>query len=325
MKTYLSTSRIFPALILASVWIAAGSLRAASPAATPAPAPAPQSSYATAEEAMTDLSAALKADDTQKLFTIFGPELNTVLSVDPVERKSEYEAFTKAYAEAAKLVKVNDSKAIIEVGAKAWPLPFPLVKGKDGRWTFDTVAGREEIVNRRVGENELGAISLLLSYVDAQREYASNDWDGSQVLCYAQRLVSTPGKKDGLYWATGEDGVISPFGEVVTEARAKGYEKLPYDGYLYRVLTKQGPDAPLGRYDYVTNGKMIGGFGLVAFPAKWGNSGVMTFIVNQQGIVFQKDLGPNTESVVAAMTEYNPGKGWTPSEVEAVESNVGKN
>ena len=247
----------------------------------------------------------------------FGPELNTVLSADPVERKGEYEAFTKAYADAAKLVKVDESKATIEVGPKAWPLPFPLVKGKDGRWSFDTNAGREEILNCRVGENELGAIGVLLSYVDAQREYASNDWDGSKVLCYAQRLLSAPGKKDGLYWDPGDDGTVSPLGEVVTEAQSKGYRRnespsgqtQDYDGYIYRILTKQGPDAPLGRYNYVINGKMIAGFGLVGYPAKWGNSGIMTFIVNQQGTVYQKDLGPNTASIVAGMTEYNPGQG----------------
>jgi hypothetical protein len=329
MKTLSFTSRILPAVCLAGLFCAGG-LFAAPP---PAPAPAPQSTYANPEEAMSDLSAALKADDSDKLFTIFGPELKTVLSADPVERKGEYEAFTKSYAESAKLVKVGDDKAIINVGPKAWPLPFPLVKGKDGRWSFDTVAGREEILNRRVGENELGAISLLLSYVDAQREYASNDWDGSQVLCFAQHLLSTPGKRDGLYWEPGEDGAVSPMAEIVAEAKSRGYRRTEskngdtqnYDGYIYRVLTKQGPDAPLGRYNYVVNGKMIAGFGLVAYPAKYGNSGIMTFIVNQQGIVYQKDLGPNTTAVVAGMTEYNPGKGWEPSKVETEEAKVGKN
>ena len=187
-----------------------------------------------------------------------------------------------------------------------------------------SAAGREEILNRRIGENELGAISLLLTYVDAQREYASNDWDGDGVSAYAQNIVSTPGTRDGLYWETGADGVESPLQEVVAEAKARGYakgqggspESKSYDGYVYRILTKQGPAAPLGRYNYVINGKMIAGFGAIAYPAKYGNTGVMTFIVNQQGIVYQKDLGPNTAELAKAITEYDPSEGWTPSQVE---------
>ena len=307
----------------------AGVLMAApKPAATPAaPAAPPQTTYATAEEAMTDLAAALKADDVQKINNIFGPELKSVQSADPAEQKEEYKAFVKSFDEAAKLQMVSDEKYVIEVGPKAWPLPFPLVRGKDGRWSFDTAAGREEILNRRIGENELGAITLLLNYVDAQRDFASNDWEGDGIRCYAQNIVSTPGTKDGLYWQTGADDVISPLQEVVAEAKSRGYakgqggspESQAFDGYVYRILTKQGPDAPLGRYNYVINGKMIAGFGAIAYPAKWGNSGVMTFIVNQQGIVYQKDLGPNTVEVAKAITEYNPGTGWKPAEVEVGE------
>lgn len=343
MKTNSLNQRVLPVTWIAGL-ICAGVLTAApkpapKPAATPAapatPAASAQSTYASPEEAMKDLAGALKADDKDKLSAIFGPELKSVLSVDPVERKEEAAAFTKAFDEAAKLQKVSDDKYVIEIGPKAWPVPFPLVRGKDGKWSFDTAAGREEILNRRIGENELGAITMLLNYVDAQREFVSGDWEGDGILCYAQNIVSTPGTKDGLYWQTGADGVASPLQEVVAEAKSRGYatgqggspESQSYDGYVYRILTKQGPDAPLGRYNYVINGKMIAGFAGIAYPAKYGNSGVMTFIVNQQGIVYQQDLGPNTTELAKAITEYNPGKGWTPAQVEpsAEESNVGKN
>src|SRR5215475_8813754 len=239
---------------------------AAKPAATPAAPAAPaQTTYASPEDAMKDLAAALKANDVDKLNAIFGPELKNAVSADPTERKEEAAAFTKAFDEKAKLQRETNDRYVIEVGPKAWQLPFPIVRGTDGKWSFDTAAGREEILNRRIGENELGAISLLLTYVDAQREFASNDWEGDGILCYAQNIVSTPGTKDGLYWETGADGVESPLGEAVAEAKARGYAKgqggasetKSYDGYIYRILTKQGADAPLGRYNYVINGKMI--------------------------------------------------------------------
>lgn len=320
MKTYFPTHRILSVVCLAAA-LAAGSLLGA-PAA-PAPA-VPAETYKTPDEAVAALTAALKADDTKALDVIFGSELKTVLSADPSERKSEYDAFVKAYAVSVQLAKVGDDKIILNVGEKAWPLPFPLVKGKDGRWMFDTAAGREEILNRRIGENELGAINLLLRYVDAQREYASNDWDGDGVLSFAQRLVSTPGKKDGLYWSSEQDVSISPMAEMVDEAKQAGYKFVKtvggvsqaYEGYIYKILTKQGPAAPLGKYNYVINGKMIAGFGMVAFPVKYGNSGIMSFMVNQQGIVYQKNLGPNSAALGAAMTEYNPDAGWKPVEVE---------
>ncbi len=314
----------------AAILLSAGSLVAAS--APAAAATAPQASYKSPDEALAALTSALKAQDPNEIFAIFGPELKTVLSADPAERKSEFDAFLKAYAQGVKLVPAGEGKVIVSVGEKAWPLPFPLVKGKDGTWSFDTAAGREEILNRRVGDNELNAINVLLRYVDAQRQYASHDWDGSGVLAYAQRLASTPGKKDGLYWDSSQDGTVSPLGEAVDEAKAAGYRPVKaeegqpraYEGYVFRILTKQGPGAPLGRYNYVINGKMIAGFGLVGYPLKYGNSGIMTFIVNQQGIVYQKDLGPNTAALGAAMSEYNPENGWKPAEVEVTFSEVTK-
>lgn len=325
MKTSSSKNRILSALCLAGLFCAGVTLRAAGPAAAPAaPAVVAQATYATPDEAVIALSAALKADDTKGVFAIFGPQLSTVLSADPSERKAEYEAFTKAHAQGVKVVKVTDEKMVLNVGDKGWPLPFPLIKVKDGRWSFDTAAGREEILNRRIGENELGAINLMLRYVEAQREYASNDWDGDGVLSFAQRLVSTPGKKDGLYWSSEQDGTISPMAELVDEATQAGYKFVKtvggvtqaYEGYVYKVLTRQGSAAPLGRYNYVINGEMIAGFGLVAFPVKYGNSGIMSFMVNQQGIVYQKDLGPNSVALGSAMTEYNPDSSWKPVEVE---------
>jgi hypothetical protein len=191
---------------------------------------------------------------------------------------------------------------------------------RNGGWFFDTDAGKDELLNRRIGNNELGTIPVMREYVDAQREYASSDHDGDQVLEYAQRLVSSPGKEDGLYWPPAYDGDVSPFGPLVAYAQVEGYspelreedetERGPFHGYYFKVLTRQGKHAPGGKYNYVVNGNMIAGFAMVAWPAEYGGSGVMTFVVNQQGRVYQKDLGPATAKIARKMSAYDPDPTW---------------
>jgi hypothetical protein len=207
---------------------------------------------------------------------------------------------------------------VLEIGTNAWPFPVPIVKN-DGKWFFDTVAGREEILNRRIGSNELATLQVMRACVEAEREYASQDRDGNGVLKYAQRFISHPGTRDGLYWPTESDGEISPLGPLVAEAQSEGYglqsregkaRPQPYHGYFFKILTRQGKHAPGGKYDYVINGNMIGGFALVAWPAEYGRSGIMTFIVNQQGLIYQKDLGPKTSKLAPDMKRYDLDPGW---------------
>ena len=202
---------------------------------------------------------------------------------------------------------------MLVIGDNDWPFPIPLVR-KDEKWSFDTKAGLDEILRRRIGRNELSAIQVSLAYVEAQNEYASLDPDGLGPRIYAERILSRPGKKDGLYWPTAEGEEPSPLGDLAAQAppRAIGPAKqpTPYHGYYYRILTRQGAGAPGGAYDYVVNGKMIGGFALVAYPAQYGNSGIMTFIVNQDGTVFQKDLGERTERIGRKVETFDPDAGW---------------
>ena len=201
------------------------------------------------------------------------------------------------------------------VGKQEWPFPIPVVK-KGQSWVFDTDKGKEEILNRRIGENELNTIQVMLAVVDAQREYAMKDRDKNELLEYAQKFVSDPGKKNGLYWEAKAGEAESPLGPIMAQARSEGYRGKPastpppYHGYRYRILTAQGKDAPGGAYSYLVKGKMIGGFAVVAYPAEYGNSGVMTFIVNHDGKVFQKNLGKNTAGIASAMKEYNPDSTW---------------
>jgi hypothetical protein len=216
-------------------------------------------------------------------------------------------------------VRSSDTFVILEVGDDLWPFPIPIVK-TNGGWYFDTAVGKEELLNRRIGTNELATIPVMRAYVDAQREYASEDRDGSEILKYAQRLVSSPGKHDGLYWPLEPGGEESPLGPLVAYAQEEGYnpeiraeeevERGPYHGYHFKILTRQGKHARGGQYNYVINGNMIAGFALVAWPAEYGDSGIMTFIVNQQGRVYQKDLGPNTAKLARNMTEYDPDPTW---------------
>jgi len=273
-----------------------------------------QQTFKTPEEAATALVNAAKSGDSKSIVTVLGPDGEDIVSSgDEVADAATRAKFIAAYDSKHTIAMEGDSKAIMVVGADDFPLPIPLVR-KDGLWRFDTAAGREEILFRRIGENELDAIQSTLAYVDAQDEYAEKDRTGAGVNTYAQRIISQPGKKDGLYWPTSQGEPPSPLGELVAEATKQGYRvgagRSPFHGYYFKILTKQGAAAAGGELEYIVNGKMIGGFALVAYPAEYRNSGVMTFIVNHAGTVFQKDLGPNTTQVAERMTAFNPDKTW---------------
>lgn len=276
-----------------------------------------QKSYATPEEAVKDFVAALRADDTNTLLAILGPNAKPLVSSgDKVADREGAERFLQSFEAANKLEKVGDAKFVLVTGPDDWTFPIPLVK-KGAGWQFDTPAGSEEVLNRRIGRNELSTVQVMLAYVDAQREYYLRNPQQGKLLHYAQKFVSTPGKRDGLYYPTTAGESPSPLGPAFERAQAKGYvqtkggEPSAYHGYRYRILTAQGPHAPGGAYDYVANGQMIGGFALVAWPATYGNSGVMTFLVNHDGTVYQKDLGPNTAAEVRKIMKFDPDGSWT--------------
>jgi hypothetical protein len=277
--------------------------------------------FATPEEAVSALVRATTAQSGDALRYIFGPAAADLHNPDRVQATNEFNAFTTALNATNRLVHESDTKCVLEVGTNCWPFPVPIVK-KDGRWFFDTEAGEEEIFLRRIGKNELATLEVMRAYVDAQREYASRDRNGDEVLEYAQRLASSPGAKDGLYWPPDLDGEISPLGPLVAQARGEGYRltgkdqntvREPFHGYFFKILTRQGKHAPGGNYNYIINGHMIGGFALVAWPAEYGESGIMTFIVNQQGRVYQRDLGARTDKLAAAMKTYDPDTSWSRS------------
>jgi hypothetical protein len=220
------------------------------------------------------------------------------------------------YEEKSELTREGDEKAVLEVGKDGWPFPIPIVKVA-GAWRFDTKEGKQEILNRRIGKNELSAIQACLAYFDAQRDYASKGGDGKGLPEYAQKFFSEPGKKDGLYWEAKEGEAQSPLGPLFAAAQERGYTRKtpgqqpsPYLGYYYRILTAQGKNAPGGAYSYLVNGKLVGGFALVAYPAQYGASGIMTFMVSHDGVVYQKDLGKKTEAVAKAMKTFDPDETW---------------
>jgi len=276
--------------------------------------------FANPEDAVAALRLATATADTNALRDILGPGSEDLQNSDRIQAKTELNTFSSALVETNHLVHVSDTRVILEVGDDLWPFPVPIVK-RDGGWYFDTDAGKDELLSRRVGKNELSTLPVMRAYVDAQREYASSDHDGDGVLEYAQRLVSSPGKQDGLYWKSEFNEEESPLGPLVVFAQAEGYspelrhekevERGPFHGYYFKILTCQGKHAPGGKYDYVTNGNMIGGFALVAWPAEYGSSGVMTFIVNHQGRVYQKDLGPKSLRLAGKMKAYDPDPSWT--------------
>jgi hypothetical protein len=284
---------------------------------------ADEQTFNTPNDAVNALVTAARNQDTNAIHQIFGPDGDELISPDVVQATDEFNKFVERLAEKTQLVNNSDSNDTLEIGADGWPFPIPLVK-QDGQWFFDTAAGRDEILARRVGRDEIGAINVCQAYVDAQREYASADRMGDGVLAYAQFLRSTPGTHDGLFWPTNQPGEeLSPLGPLIAQARVDGYhrtakmlndEQAPYHGYYFKILTRQGKHAPGGKYNYIINGRMIAGFALVAWPAEWGNTGVMTFIVNQQGRIYQKNLGPRTAKTARGMTCYDPDTTWTPAQ-----------
>ena len=274
------------------------------------------------DEAVAALVAAAKNDDTNAMHVIFGPEIYGIMSTDAVQAAAERQRFEQRLSEKTFWVSNSDTIAVLELGADRWPFPIPLIN-QDGKWFFDTAAGKSEILNRRIGMNELGAIDVCNAYVEAQREYASTDRFGDGVLAYALYLKSTPGLHDGLYWPTNQGAELSPLGPLIAQARVEGYHRTahmlsdaqaPYHGYYFKILTRQGKHAPGGAYNYIINGRLIAGFALVAWPAEWQNTGVMTFIVNQQGQVYQKNLGPKTLKLAEDLTTYDPDDSWTTAE-----------
>jgi len=278
--------------------------------------------FATPDEAVKALTTAAENKDTNALEVIFGPSVRELVSADAVQASNGLSIFARRAAEKVEPVKKSDSEFLLELGSDAWPFPIPLVK-QDGQWLFDTDAGKEEILNRRIGRNELDTMRVCHAYAEAQRDYAREDHSGTGVLEYAKHLRSTPGQHDGLYWHAEPGEEISPLGPLIAEAHSEGYThdskimteaRAPYHGYYFKILTRQDRHAPCGKYDYIINGHMIAGFALVAWPAEWGNSGVMTFIINQQGKVYEKNLGPKTADKAGAMTTYDPGPDWKQTE-----------
>jgi hypothetical protein len=275
-------------------------------------------SFRSPEDAVKALVAATAARDHATIDAILGPDVKDLLSGDPKQDSIEFATFAGLVAQFSQLVQKNDDRYVLNIGDQNWPFPIPLVK-KDGAWFFDTAAGRDEIVNRRIGEDELVAIGVCRTYLAAQREYASEDRVGDGVLRFAQKLRSTPGQKDGLYWQAAPDEDASPFGPFIAEVHAEGYggktaegQPQPFHGYRFKILTAQGASAPGGAFSYIINGNMVAGFALVAYPEHWGESGVMTFVVNQWGTVYQSNLGPQSADIAAAMTDFDPDEDWTP-------------
>ncbi len=275
-----------------------------------------QAVFQSPEEAVKAFFDAIKKKDTAEVSNILGPGSDELIhSGDAVVDAETAEIAVKLFEEKHSIVKAGERKAILELGSKNWPFPIPIVASTGG-WRFDTQSGREEILSRRIGRSELGAIHTCLAFVDAQREYAAGNFTGDGVPQYAQRFFSDPGKQNGLYWETREGEKPSPVGLFMANARQEGYKQepgsqpSPYHGYYYRILKSQGKHAPGGAYDYVHKGKMIGGFALIASPAKYGVSGIMTFIVSHDGRVYQKNLGPRTESAARAINTFDPDKSW---------------
>jgi hypothetical protein len=276
-------------------------------------------SFPTPDDAAKALLEAARSDDGNQIIAIFGSHDAELLSSgDDVEDKNNRSGFVTLAQEKMVVEKTNGDRAIVHAGNTGWTFPIPLVKKGNG-WQFDAGQGRQEILNRRIGRNELSALDVLRGYMEAQLDYAILDRDGDGVHEYAQKLQSEPGKYDGLFWEPEDGQPQSPLGPLIADARAEGYKlkgatgkPTPYHGYYYRILTRQGGNVPGGKYDYIINGNMIAGFALVAFPAQYGSSGIMTFVVNHQGRIFQKDLGPKTAEIVEKMKEYNPDSTWEP-------------
>jgi hypothetical protein len=272
--------------------------------------------FASPMEATNELVKASKAHDRQAIRDIFGPEATNLLTGDQTLDEKHFEAFANDLAVRCDAVREGSHRVVLEIGRELWPFPIPLIE-TNGAWVFDTMAGEEEIINRHIGRDEYYAIGVCRVFVKAQREYADRFAASTGTKQYAQRFKSTPGNKDGLYWPAETSGTPSPFSWFVAEAGLEGYNwsrgsgPRPFHGYLFKILTWQGSAVPGGKMNYVRQGKMTGGFALVAYPVRWGESGIMTFIVNQDGVVYQRSLGKKTATTAAAMAEYNPDRRWT--------------
>ena len=306
--------RMMPLLVaglLVAGWVMAGE----SPAVFPSPG-----------EGCAALGAAFTQKDTNAITRLFGSVAGDIENPDPVQRVNDLGQLADLFREYAGVSTQEDGRVVILLGKERWPYPVPLVKEGD-QWRFDALAGKEELLNRRVGRNELSAIEVCHAYVEAQREYSVRDCSGSGTMEYARHFRSSPGTRDGLYWEVQPGEASSPFGPLVAQAQEEGYYKdakrkpgepkrprRPFHGYCFKVLKKQGPDAPGGAYDYLVNGHMVAGFALLAYPAEWGNSGIMTFLVNQRGKVYQKNLGEKTGELAPAIDTYNPDASWSPVE-----------
>jgi len=320
-RKVLRALHLLPALILPAVLSAGfGVLRASAAPQTEASA---QPGFSTPEDALQALIKTAKTESPKRMAAFFGPDGKQLLSGDRVQDTEHLKHFAASLEAFAQLQKEGAGYTVL-VGETHWPFPIPLVN-RDGHWEFDTRAGIQEILNRRIGQDEMAAIATCRAYAVAQWEYYTESGSDTQGLAvYAQKFMSTPGRHDGLYWETIQGEQPSPLGQLVADARAEGYgprnrsvrsngqphKPRPFHGYRFKILTAQGPSAPGGKFSYIINGNMIAGYALVAYPAEWGNSGVMTFVINQQGRVYQKNLGPNTDQIASDMTEYNPDPSW---------------
>ena len=311
----ISASRIASTILAPVVVLVLAAHSHAAAQTKPASAEPAQKAYSTPEKAAQDLIQAAENYDVPTLLGILGPDSRDLVATqDPVEDRNRASAFV-ALAHEKNSVNVDSSngRAELLVGNDDWPLPIPIVKRK-GSWYFDSKAGRTEILLRRIGENELNAIQICRGFVEAQREYASDKHDNATLTQYAQRIISTPGKQDGLAWQNPDGSWGGPVGNEAAKALEQGYSQgQPYHGYYFKVLKGQGPAAPMGEMDFVVNGVMIGGFALVASPAQYRVTGVQTFIVSHDGIVYQKDLGADTLNIFKSLERFNPDKTWRPT------------
>ena len=327
MKLSNQLTRLSSLLTIPLLAWACGSLPAQLHAGEPKSVDAEQT-FASPDMAIAALKSAVAANDRAALAKLFGPEFHQLLTGDAVQDSNNTKKFAAQMAQSCQFVKEGENKITLEVGQNDWPMPIPLVK-TDGQWHFDTAAGKEEIINRHIGKDELHAIGVCRAYVIAQQQFASENPDAVAGKTYAQHLKSTPGKKDGLYWPSTENEPASPFGSLVAEAQAEGYilhakgtGPHPFHGYYFRIMTRQGKAAPGGEMDYLNHGKLTGGFALVAYPENWGQSGIMTFIVDQDGKVYQQNLGEETSQLAKALQAYNPDSEWTLVQDEGVSDAV---
>ena len=315
-------SLLATAIMLAPAWLVAQ--QSSMPAqASSAPAKKPSASapkagmlpksYPTAEAAAEAFTEALRKNDRAALGTVLGQNWKRYVPAEGGPDRDDVDAFLAAWDKMHKIVTESDGKAVISVGEADWTLPVPIVKSGSG-WRFDPAAGADEMRVRAIGRNELDAMQAALAYVDAQRDYASKDRDKSSVRDYAQKFASTPGKHDGLYWDDSSGQDESPLGPLFAKNKPTG---MGYHGYFFRILTAQGKDAPGGAYDYVVGGRMRNGFALIAWPVHYGETGVMSFMVNHDGKLLERDLGPDTAKIAGQMKRFNPDSGWKPAQIQA--------